>query len=84
MRQETRVDNAGHLELLWGDRIREGPETCRMSPQALSQWMLLSLHVSVPARICQTWLSRDWSTSGKLLVSEQVEELLGDRLRYPS
>ena len=47
----------------------------------LSKLMLLSLRVSVSARICQTWLSRDWSTSGKLLLSEAVEESLGERLR---
>ena len=33
--------------------------------------------------ICQTWRSKDWSTSGKLLSIDVVEQELGDRLRLP-
>jgi len=37
--------------------------------------------VSVPCRICQHWLTKDWSSSGKLLTIEAVEEACGERLR---
>ena len=30
---------------------------------------------------CQTWLTRDWASSGKLLVCDAVEKQLGERLR---
>ena len=74
-----RAGSVAHLDgIRW---IREDAGANRMSANALSQWMLRSLQVSVPARICQTWLSRDCSTSGKLLVCEDVEKELGERLR---
>ena len=35
----------------------------------------------MPARVCQAWLTRDWASSGKLLVCDAVEKEVGDRLR---
>ena len=77
----SRVENAAHLELRWGDRIRQDPEARSMGAPALAHWMHVGRNVLVPVRVCQTWKSRDWSTSGKLLVCEDVERQLGDRLR---
>ena len=37
--------------------------------------------VSAPARVCETWLSREWSSSGGLYTTAAVEEALGERLR---
>ncbi|MDA8609470.1 hypothetical protein N9L19_00985 [bacterium] len=31
--------------------------------------------------MCQAWLTRDWASSGRLLVCDAVEKELGDRLR---
>ena len=31
--------------------------------------------------MCQAWLTRDWASSGKLLVCDAVEQQLGERLR---
>ena len=35
----------------------------------------------MPTRVCQHWLTRDWASSGVLLVSDAVESALGDKLR---
>ena len=43
--------------------------------------MLTTSGVPVPPRVCQAWLTRDWASSGKLLVCDAVEKELGDRLR---
>ena len=68
---KTLINSAGHLELLWGDQIRihaaEG-----ITAENMSQWMPGTHHVSVSARTCQTWMSKDWSTSGKLYLPESV------------
>ena len=44
-------------------------------------WLMSEAKVSVPSRICQHWLTKDWSSSGKLLTIEAVEEACGERLR---
>ena len=77
----TKVDNAAHLERDWGDRIRDHLADEGIEPGALSKWMLTTLEVSVPTRVCQAWLTRDWASSGKLLVCDAVEQQLGERLR---
>ena len=51
VREESQVENAGHLELLWGARIREHPQAWSMEAGDLSKWMLVSLGVSVPVII---------------------------------
>ena len=61
------VDNAAHLERDWGSRIREHLAGEGIEPGALANWMLTTLEVSVPARVCQAWLARDWASSGNLL-----------------
>ena len=73
------VDNAGHLETLYGERIRA--HTSALDAASLSQWLMTQHQVSVPARICQHWLSMDWSSSGALMTPEAVEQELGIRLR---
>ena len=47
----------------------------------LAAWLLNKHHVSAPVRVCQTWISKEWSSSGGLYSPEAVEETLGDRLR---
>ena len=41
--------------------------------------------MSVKASVitCQTWLTTDWSSSGKLLSTQALESAMGDRLRLP-
>ena len=41
------------------------------------------LGIDVSATVCETWLRRDWSSSGKLLSIQEIEDQLGDRLRLP-
>ena len=76
---QSKVDNAAHLELRWGARIREHHGQ-GIESSVLSNWMLTTVGVSVPPRVCQAWLTRDWASSGALLVSEAVEDALGDKL----
>ena len=77
----TNVDNAGHLELLYGDRIRGDSAAKVLGADALCSWLHTTVSVSVPARTCQKWLSMDWSSSGKLLTAYAVEDAAGERLR---
>ena len=78
---EARVENAAHLELHWGARIREHFAGAAMEAAALAKWMLTTVRVPVPARVCQAWLKRDWAASGALMVSGDVESAVGDQLR---
>ena len=78
---QSQVDNAAHLELRWGARIREHLAGAGIEPAELAKWMRATLAVSVPTRVCQHWLTRDWASSGVLLVSDAVESALGDKLR---
>ena len=76
------VQNAGHLEAQWGQSIRDHvAHVANVSSEGIVQWLFKEHKVSVPQRICQTWLQRDWSSSGALYSREAVEEALGDRLR---
>ena len=77
----SKIDNAAHLELDWGARIREHLAGTAIAPGDLSNWLLTSAAVSVPTRVCQHWLTRDWASSGELLVPQAVEQELGDKLR---
>ena len=80
MRVESRLQNAADLERGWGSSIREHFAT-DADPAIVARWMLTQCGVSVPSRVCQTWLTRDWTTAGGLRVCIQVEEQLGERLR---
>ena len=51
---QSKVDNAAHLELYWGARIREHFAGQGIDLGALANWMLTTLGVSVPSRVCQT------------------------------
>ena len=51
----TYVHSAGHLELLYGQRIREDTVAKACDSAALAQWLATSVSVVVPVRICQTW-----------------------------
>jgi len=78
-----RVENAKHLETWYGARIREDPEARAMGSEALSIWLAKSLSVKATAITCQTWLTKDWSSSEKLLPAQAVERELGHKLRFP-
>ena len=79
IRATKRIESAIHLELSWGGCIRsECAED--ITADGLSYWMLATHNVTVSKRTCQTWMDRDWSTSGKLYRPEAVEAELGDRL----
>ena len=74
------VQNAGHLETLCGDRIRsDGPSDA--TADALAAWLLKELAVSAPRRVCQTFLTKTWSSSGRIMTIEALEEAAGERLR---
>ena len=72
------IDSAGHLEMECGERIRDHEA---LAADELASWLLREHKVSVPSRVCQTWLTRDWSSSGRLLTADSVEEAAGERLR---
>ena len=46
----TNVDNAGHLELLWGARIRSDSAANALGADALSNWLHSTVSVSVSVR----------------------------------
>ena len=75
------VNNAGHLEIRFGDRIRAEAPLDGMAGPALATWLLQQCSVRADASVCQTWLTRDWSSSGMLRTPQAVEDALGDRLR---
>ena len=68
------VDSAGHLELFYGQRIRDDAAAQELDGEALAKWLRNEASVSVSARTCVHWRSKDWSTSGKLLTPESIEE----------
>jgi len=70
---------AGHLELWYGDRLRA--ECHGAGAAALRTWLREACSVKASERVCQAWLSKDWSSSGKLTLVGAVELHLGDRLR---
>ena len=75
------INSAGHLEEYVGQRIRDDESAKTFNAEALSNWVYTSASISASVRVCQTWLSKEWSSSGKLLDAVSVEETLGDRLR---
>ena len=78
----SEVLNSGHLELRFGQAIRERASAAdRSDGKLLSKWLLQDQRVNAKDRVCQAWLDKDWSTSNKLLAIQQVEENLGQRLR---
>ncbi len=52
-----------------------------MEPASFADWRITSLGVFVLRRVCQSWLTRDWASSGALLVSDAAERAFGDKLR---
>ena len=56
------IENAGHLETLYGERIR-ADAPAELTADALQRWLLEEHALSVRARICQTFLTRTWSYS---------------------
>ena len=76
------IDTAGHLELHCGSRIREHNKADLEAPE-LKVWLQTALAVDASVSTCQVWRTKEWSTSGKLLSIDAVEEEIGDRLRLP-
>ena len=74
------IENAGHLETLYGERIRSDAPP-NLTADALQRWLLKEHPVSVRARIYQTLLTRSWSSSGRILTPDALEEAAGERLR---
>ncbi len=60
------VNNAGHLEIQYGDRIRANAPR-EPAADALCSWLFREHSVCVSARVCRKWPNTDWSTSGQLL-----------------
>jgi hypothetical protein len=74
------IDSAGHLELEYGDIIRESGKS-GIDPEDLRLWLRAEHKVDASCRTCMTWSSREWSTAHKLSSIIDVEEAVGDRLR---
>ena len=75
------VDSAGHLEIQYGDHIRAAFDKGKIKSDGLAAWLLATHSVRVSVRTCETWLTKEWSSSGGLYTAEAVEEALGQRLR---
>ena len=68
------VDNAGHLESLYGDVIREDTQAKSLDAESLCKWLLNEHSVSAIKRTCQKWRETDWSSSPVLMSLTAVEE----------
>ena len=62
----VQVQNAGHLETWYGERIRKDMPEGTTDGAVLKQWLLGHLSVSANARVCQKWLSTEWGAKGAL------------------
>ena len=45
--------------------------------------MRRELQVDCDLRVCETWRTKDWSTSNKTLSIQDLDEKFGDKLRLP-
>ena len=77
------VNSAGHLELKFGDRIREHAEAMSLEAAELRVWLRTVLKVDASEQTCRTWRVRSWSTAGRLMSMHDIEHSIGDRLRLP-
>ena len=77
------VNSAGHLELKFGDRIREHAEAVSLEAAELRVWLRTVLKVDASVQTCKTWRVRTWSTAGRLMSMHDIEHSIGDRLRLP-
>ena len=77
------VHSAGHLELKFGDRIREHAEAVSLEAAELRVWLRTALKVDASEQTCKTWRGRSWSTAGRLMSIHDIEHSIGDRLRLP-
>ena len=60
------INSAGHLELKYGDRIREHAEAASFEAAELRVWLRTVLKVDASEKTCRTWRVRSWSTAGRL------------------
>ena len=77
------INSAGHLELKYGDRIRENAEAATFEAADLRVWLRTVLKVDASEQTCRTWRVRSWSTAGRLMSIHDIEHSIGDRLRLP-
>ena len=77
------INSAGHLELKYGDRIREHAEAATFEAADLRLWLRTILKVDVGEQTCRTWRVRSWSTAGRMMSMHDIERSIGDRLRLP-
>ena len=67
------INSAGHLELKYGDRIREHAEAATL--EAARVWLRTVLKVDASEQTCKTWRVRSWSTAGVHLAAAMVREV---------
>ena len=75
------INSAGHLELKYGDRIREHAGAATFEAADLRVWLRTVLKVDASEQTCKTWRVRTWSTAGRLMSMHDIEHSIGDRLR---
>ena len=61
----VQINSAGHLEMNVGKRIREDDEAKMLDAERLKKWLYASPYVSTSVKVCQSWLTKEWSGSGK-------------------
>ena len=66
-----------------GDRIRLTQTTDAIDAAGLGMWLREHAAVDVSEVTRRTWLTMDWSSSGKLLSIVEVEHSIGSRLHLP-
>ena len=76
-----RITVPAQVELECGERIRAHKPVAQWSAEDLVSWLSTSLSVVVTLRVAQDFLAAQWGGDGMLFLPEQVEELLGNRLR---
>ena len=74
-----RIESAGHLEIEYGEKIREHMPF--PSSDDLSSFLCRELQIECAPHICRFWMDRDWSRSGILYSPTAVEENCGCILR---
>ncbi len=78
---KQRIQLASQVEAMCGVRIKACKERAQWSAKDLVVWLSRECSVVVSLRVAQDWISTQWGSDGLLCIPEQVEELMGDRLR---
>ena len=69
------------MESEFGQCIRDHRPVSEWTASELVSWLSQQQSIVVSLRVSQDWLATSWGHDGLVFIPEQVEEILGDRLR---